>query len=69
MTDETNEQLVARYRHCRSNYQRQRIEYERMTLGPARTKKAKWLGCLGFNLLQLQEEMDLRGIGYETANI
>lgn len=61
-TPESNEQLISRYNLVKSEYDKAVASYQKMKFGNARTKKAKWAGCLNFTLLSIKAEMYKRGI-------
>ena len=61
---ETDEQLLRRYFNAKSEVDRAQEAYKRMRPGPARTRRVQWTGCLRFTLLQIESELNERGIAH-----
>ena len=60
---ETDEELKDRYQRCKEEHKQAKARMERSKLGSAeRSRKARWVGCLYFNVLQIQTEMEERGL-------
>ena len=60
---ETDEELLARYKHVTELFEDVIAQMNRLRLGSyKRTKKAMWGGCLNFTRGQIESELEKRGL-------
>lgn len=59
---ESDEKLVARYHHVKMLVEEVHKQRDRMKPGGARDRKSRWGGSLNFTLLQIEMEMEQRGL-------
>ena len=61
-TDETDEALLARFKHVTELYQKASKQRDRMKIGGNRDRKSRWCGSLNFLLIGMQSEIEHRGL-------
>lgn len=60
---ETNEALLARYKHVKEEIAKRMRCIERLKLGTAkRFERIKFVGCLNFTLGMIESEIESRGL-------
>jgi len=62
---ETNEQLLRRHKTVKAKYQQAKKSAERCKSRGNRERKMRFAGSLNFTLLQIESELDDRGLTYE----
>jgi hypothetical protein len=55
---ESKPELLARFHRVKTDYDAAVKQMNRMKLGPARTRKAMWVGSLNFTLLQIKSDLE-----------
>jgi hypothetical protein len=64
MADESDAELLERYRHICDEHRKARQRMERMKLGSGqRGRQARFVGSLEFTRLQVRSEIEERGLG------
>jgi hypothetical protein len=59
---ETNEELTARHQRVKEEVEGHEKKLNKMKPGGARTRKARWCGCLRFALFTITQAMRERGM-------
>jgi hypothetical protein len=59
---ETNEELFARYESVKKDLAKAEEKLARTKSPFARSRQAKWCGCLLFNVLSIESELRARGL-------
>lgn len=64
MDDESNEELLARHKRVKAKYLKAKQSAERCK-SSKRDSKFRFAGSLNFTLIQIESELDDRGLPYE----
>ena len=59
---ETDKELLARYNFVKSEYEKASRLAHRAKCGGTRDRKMRWAGCLNFTLIQIESEIEERGL-------